>query len=423
MHPALPDPGRCVVVGVLNVTPDSFSDGGRYLERDRAIEHGLRLRAHGADLVDVGGESTRPGAHRIDAGTEITRVAPVLAELTAKGVPCSIDTTRAAVAEAALEAGARVVNDVSGGQADPAMARLVASAGVPWVLMHWRGHSASMDRLASYQDVVGEVRAELAARVDAAVLAGVDPAALVLDPGLGFAKTAAHNWALLRELDVLTGLGFPLLVGASRKRFLGALLADTDGAARAPDGRETATAAVSALVAAAGVWGVRVHDVRASLDAVAVATAWAEPSAARPACRAEPSAPRPARRAETDRIRLTGLRVFGRHGVAPRERRDGQEFVVDVTVWLDLDRAAVTDDLADTLDYGALATRAAAVVGGEPCDLVETLAARIVDDVMRDERAHAAEVTVHKPAAPIPLDFADVAVTAHRTRRAPGSHP
>ena len=423
MHPALPDPGRCVVVGVLNVTPDSFSDGGRYLERDRAVEHGLRLRAHGADLVDVGGESTRPGAHRIDARTEIARVVPVLAELTAEGVPCSIDTTRAAVAEAALEAGARVVNDVSGGQADPAMARLVASAGVPWVLMHWRGHSASMDRLASYQDVVGEVRAELAARVDAAVLAGVDPAALVLDPGLGFAKTAAHNWALLRELDVLTGLGFPLLVGASRKRFLGALLADTDGAARAPDGRETATAAVSALVAAAGVWGVRVHDVRASLDAVAVATAWAEPSAARPACRAEPSAPRPARRAETDRIRLTGLRVFGRHGVAPRERRDGQEFVVDVTVWLDLDRAAVTDDLADTLDYGALATRAAAVVGGEPCDLIETLAARIVDDVMRDERAHAAEVTVHKPTAPIPLDFADVAVTAHRTRRGPGSHP
>ncbi len=274
VHPALPDPGRCVVVGVLNVTPDSFSDGGRYLERDRAVEHGLRLRTHGADLVDVGGESTRPGAHRIDAGTEIARVVPVLAELSAQGVPCSIDTTRAAVAEAALEAGARVVNDVSGGQADPAMARLVASAGVPWVLMHWRGHSASMDQLATYQDVVGEVRAELVARVDAAVLAGVDPAALVLDPGLGFAKTAAHNWTLLRRLDVLTGLGFPLLVGASRKRFLGVLLADSDGVPRASEGRETATAAVSALVAAAGGWGVRVHDVRGSLDAVAVATAW-----------------------------------------------------------------------------------------------------------------------------------------------------
>jgi len=404
VHPALPDPGRCVVVGVLNVTPDSFSDGGRYLERDRAIEHGLQLRAHGADLVDVGGESTRPGAHRIDAGTEIARVVPVLAELSAQGVPCSIDTTRAAVAEAALEAGARVVNDVSGGQADPAMARLVASAGVPWVLMHWRGHSASMDRLAGYQDVVGEVRAELLARVDAAVLAGVDPAALVLDPGLGFAKTTAHNWALLRRLDVLIELGFPLLVGASRKRFLGVLLAGSDGVPRAHDGRETATAAVSALVAAAGGWGVRVHDVRGSLDAVAVATAWQLDTRA-------------------DCIRLTGLRVFGRHGVASHERRDGQEFVVDVTVWLDLARAAVTDDLADTLDYAALATRAAAVVGGEPCGLIETLAARIVDDVLRDERAHAAEVTVHKPAAPIPLDFADVAVTVRRSRRGAESHP
>ncbi|MDQ3886971.1 MAG: dihydropteroate synthase [Actinomycetota bacterium] len=274
MHPALPDPGRCVIVGVLNVTPDSFSDGGRYLERDRAIEHGLRLWAQGADLVDVGGESTRPGAQRVDVQTEIARVVPVLAELTAQGVRCSIDTMRAAVAEAALEAGAHVVNDVSGGQADPAMTSLVASAGVPWVLMHWRGHSVSMDQLASYQDVVGEVRAELMARVDAAVLAGVDPAALVLDPGLGFAKTAAHNWALLRELDELIGLGFPLLVGASRKRFLGALLADPDGALREPGGREAATAAVSALAAAAGVWGLRVHDVRASLDAVAVAAAW-----------------------------------------------------------------------------------------------------------------------------------------------------
>lgn len=274
MHPALPDPGRCVVIGVLNVTPDSFSDGGRYLDRDRAVRHGVRLHAQGADLIDVGGESTRPGAHRIDTATEIERVVPVLVELSAQGVACSVDTTRSAVAEAALEAGARIVNDVSGGLADPAMARVVAQAKVPWVLMHWRGHSASMDQLARYGDVVREVRAELVARVDAAVLAGVDPAALVLDPGLGFAKTAAHNWALLRSLDVLTDLGFPLLVGASRKRFLGALLADATGVLRPPDGRETATAAISALVAAAGVWGVRVHDVRSSMDAVTVAAAW-----------------------------------------------------------------------------------------------------------------------------------------------------
>jgi dihydropteroate synthase len=189
-------------------------------------------------------------------------------------VPCSVDTTRAAVAEAALEAGAIMVNDVSGGLADPAMAPAMARCRVPWVLMHWRGHSDRMDELACYQDVVADVRAELVARVDAAVLAGVDPGALVLDPGLGFAKTAAHNWALLGNLNVLTDLGFPVLLGASRKRFLGALLAEADGTPRCADDREIATAAVSALVAAAGVWGVRVHDPAASRDAIAVAAAW-----------------------------------------------------------------------------------------------------------------------------------------------------
>lgn len=274
MHPALPDPGRCVVIGILNVTPDSFSDGGRFLNRDDAVAHGLGLHAQGADLVDVGGESTRPGARRVDVGTEIARVVPVLRDLTGHGVPCSVDTTRAAVAEAALEAGAVLVNDVSGGRADPAMAPMIARSRVPWVLMHWRGPSARMDALASYHDVVAEVRAELVARVDSAILAGVDPAALVLDPGIGFAKTAAHNWMLLRCLDALLELGFPVLLGASRKRFLGTLLAAADGTPRPSDCRETATAAVSALAAAAGVWGVRVHDVAGSRDAVAVATAW-----------------------------------------------------------------------------------------------------------------------------------------------------
>jgi dihydropteroate synthase len=274
VHPAIPDPGRCVVIGIINVTPDSFSDGGRYLDRDDAVAHGLALRAQGADLIDVGGESTRPGARRVDAPTEIARVVPVIRELAASGLPCSVDTTRAAVAEAALEAGAIIVNDVSGGLADPAMASTMARCRVPWILMHWRGHSATMDHLAHYADVVTEVRAELVAQVDAAVLAGVDPGALVLDPGLGFAKKAAHNWALLGHLDVLTELGFPILVGASRKRFLGTLLAGDNGQARPCDGRDTATAAVSALAAAAGAWGVRVHDVAASRDAIAVAAAW-----------------------------------------------------------------------------------------------------------------------------------------------------
>lgn len=272
--PYLPHPGRCAVLGVLNVTPDSFSDGGRYVDREHAVAHGVAMRDAGADLVDVGGESTRPGAGRVDPATERDRVVPVIRDLVAEGVRVSVDTTRAAVAEAAVEAGATVVNDVSGGLADPRMAPVVASARVPWILMHWRGHSDRMAELASYEDVIGEVRAELVARADAAVLAGVDPGLLVLDPGLGFAKTAAHNWALLRRLDVLVALGFPVLVGASRKRFLGELLADADGAPRPTPGRDGATAAITALAAHAGAWGVRVHDVDASMDAVAVASAW-----------------------------------------------------------------------------------------------------------------------------------------------------
>lgn len=261
-------------MGILNVTPDSFSDGGRFLDRDAAVAHGVALHRDGADLVDVGGESTRPGAERVDGAVEAARVVPVIEDLVAEGVPISVDTMRSEVAEAAVTAGARLVNDVSGGLADPRMARVVAGAGVPWVLMHWRAHSTVMDAAAGYEDVVAEVRHELVSQLDAAVLAGVDPAALVVDPGLGFAKNAAHNWALLRTLRALTDLGFPVLVGASRKRFLGSLLADAHGTPRPPEGREVATAAISALAAVNGAWGVRVHDVAATMDAVAVATAW-----------------------------------------------------------------------------------------------------------------------------------------------------
>lgn len=267
-------PGRCVVMGVLNVTPDSFSDGGRYLHVDDALAHARAMAAQGADLIDVGGESTRPGAERVAAEVERERVVPVIKELAAEGHVLSVDTTRAAVAAAALDAGAAVVNDVSGGLADPDMARVAAEFGVPLVLMHWRGHSREMERLADYTDVVSDVRAELSERVDAALAAGVSAERIVLDPGLGFAKRPEHNWALLQRLDALLSLGFPVLVGASRKRFLGALLADADGSPRQPAGREDATAAVSALAAANGAWGVRVHDVQPSLDAVRVAAAW-----------------------------------------------------------------------------------------------------------------------------------------------------
>ncbi|MBP2321349.1 dihydropteroate synthase [Kibdelosporangium banguiense] len=273
-HRLLPDPGRCVVMGVLNVTPDSFSDGGRYFSVDDAVRHAHEMWAAGADVVDVGGESTRPGALRVEASAEIARIEPVIKELAAAGMRISVDTTRARVAEAALAAGATIVNDVSGGLADPDMAGVVAAAGVPWILMHWRGHSKDMNSLAVYDDVVSEVKTELIARADAAVAAGVDVGAIVIDPGLGFAKQAEHDWALLRGLDVLLGLGFPVLVGASRKRFIGRLLAAEDGTPRPAEGREDATAAISTMAAAKGVWGVRVHDVQRSLDAVRVVAEW-----------------------------------------------------------------------------------------------------------------------------------------------------
>jgi dihydropteroate synthase len=255
-------------MAVLNVTPDSFSDGGCFADTASAVAHGLAMHAAGADYVDIGGESTRPGADRVDADEERRRVLPVIRELAAAGVRTSVDTTRAEVAEAAIDAGATLVNDVSGGLADKNMAELVAGSGVPWVLMHWRGHSREMYAAARYGDVVTEVRAELTARVEDVVAAGVAPEQLVLDPGLGFAKNAEHNWALLAGLDRLVGMGLPVLVGASRKTFLGRLLADADGTVRPATGRDDATLATTVMAAQAGVWGVRVHDAAASVDAI-----------------------------------------------------------------------------------------------------------------------------------------------------------
>jgi dihydropteroate synthase len=272
--PGLPDLDRCLVMGIVNVTPDSFSDGGLHLAARRAIEHGLALAAAGADVVDVGGESTRPGACRVPPGVELARTLPVVRELArGAGLTVSIDTTRASVAHASLAAGAAVVNDVSGGLADPEMAACVAAAKVPFVAMHWRAPSQTMRHHAVYTDVVADVVAELRVRADALCAAGVAEERIILDPGLGFAKTAEHNWQLLRHLDDLLALGHPVLVGASRKSFLGDVLADADGNP-SPAARDCATVAVSALAAAAGAYCVRVHDVPSTLDAVRVAAAW-----------------------------------------------------------------------------------------------------------------------------------------------------
>jgi dihydropteroate synthase len=258
---------RCLVMGVVNVTPDSFSDGGEWFEPGDAIARGLVLAADGADVLDIGGESTRPGAGRTPLEEELRRVLPVVQALADAGLFVSIDTTRAEVADAALAAGAVLVNDISGGAADPAMAELIADARVPFVVMHWRGESDRMEQLAVYGDVVADVRAELERRVEALVDAGVDADRVVLDPGFGFAKRPPHSWALLARLDELVALGYPLLVGTSRKRFLGEAVTLHDEVA-GPQERDLVTAATSVLAAAAGAWCVRVHEARASADAV-----------------------------------------------------------------------------------------------------------------------------------------------------------
>jgi dihydropteroate synthase len=275
---------RPLVMGVVNVTPDSFSDGGRYADTDRAVAHGRELLDEGADILDIGGESTRPGATRPLLAEELDRVIPVIEALAADGARVSVDTMRAEVAAAALEAGASIVNDVSGGLADPGILDVVAASEATYVAMHWRAHSDRMQDFATYDGpggVVEAVRAELGERVEAARAAGVRDERIVLDPGLGFAKLPEHNWELLRRLDRLADLGLPILVGASRKTFLGRLLADPadpEGRPRPVDQREAAGVALSTLLAAGAggtpVWGIRVHDVRAHLDALRVVAAW-----------------------------------------------------------------------------------------------------------------------------------------------------
>ncbi len=257
---------RMLVMGILNVTPNSFSDGGRFLDHAAAIEHGRLLAAAGADILDVGGESTRPGAQRIGSEEEQRRIVPVIRALAADGIRVSVDTMNADTAQVAVDEGARIINDVSGGRADPEMARVAASTGALFVLSHWRGHSAEMESLSDYGDVVEDVRAELVSQVAQVQAQGVRRDRIVLDPGLGFAKGAGHNWQILARIGELQSIGLPVLIGASRKRFIGALL---DESASMED-RDLPTAVLSSLLADSGLWGVRVHDVRSTVVALAV---------------------------------------------------------------------------------------------------------------------------------------------------------
>ena len=241
-----------LVMGILNVTPDSFSDGGEFNSFESAVAHGLVMLAEGADIIDIGGESTRPGAIRITEQEELSRVIPVVKELSQQGAVISIDTMRSGVARAAVEAGATYINDVSGGLADSQMHHVVADLGTKYILMHWRGHSADMNSKAIYGDVVEEVKAELMEQAGKALAAGIVKERIILDPGIGFAKESEHNWDLIRRITEIVDLGYPVLVGASRKRFLGG---------DSPSEREAATLKITEDLLATGIWGVRVHSV------------------------------------------------------------------------------------------------------------------------------------------------------------------
>ena len=242
-----------LIMGILNVTPDSFADGGKHNEFDAALARGLEMIQEGVDIIDIGGESTRPGADRVSEAEEIVRTIPVITELAKHGVKISIDTMRASTAEAAISAGASIINDVSGGLADPLMLQTAARLQVPYIAMHWRGQSKDMNSRAVYTDVVIDVISELQERITAALDAGIDPNNLIIDPGLGFAKEADHNWAIIDAVDDFVALGYPVLIGASRKRFLGG---------DSPDEREQATIDLTKRLASTGVWAVRVHSVK-----------------------------------------------------------------------------------------------------------------------------------------------------------------
>ena len=261
-----------LVMGILNVTPDSFADGGRYSTTELALKRADEMISEGVEIIDVGGESTKPGADRITQAEEVARVIPVIKEIVKKDMPISIDTTRASVAEQAIKLGVSYVNDVSGGLADPEMYKLIAKhPKVQYIIMHWRAHSKTMQDHAIYKDVVKEVKEELEERIEDAIKAGVNPDQIIIDPGLGFAKLPEHNWELLRNIDRIALLGYPILIGASRKRFLGELTGSSN-----PDDREAASIAVTAMVAKQGVWGVRTHSVKPHRDAIATVNSFAK---------------------------------------------------------------------------------------------------------------------------------------------------
>ncbi|MGO1406060.1 dihydropteroate synthase [Agrococcus casei] len=386
------------VWGILNVTPDSFSDGGRYVDAGAAIAHARRMRAQGADVIDIGGESTRPGATPLSAADELDRILPVVRALVDEGIRVSVDTVHATTAKAVIDAGAEIINDITAGEHDPEMLATVAATDARIVLMHSRGLDVLVDT--GYDDVVTEVLEHLIERVGAAEAAGISIDRIIVDPGFGFSKDAHDNWRLLAGMRRLRSLGLPILVGTSRKRFLGDVLPEGADATE----RDAATAATSMLAAQLGAHAVRVHDVASTVAAIRVQHLVEEAADDH---------------VDNDvAIRIEGVRAYGFHGVLAAERAVGQEFVVDVDLSGRFGRAVESDALADTVNYAEIAQKVVSVVEGEPVDLIEALAGRIADACAALPLVDAAHVTVHKPNAPVGVPFGDVAVSVSRLNEA-----
>jgi dihydropteroate synthase len=394
---------RTHVVGILNVTPDSFSDGGRYTDLDAAVSRGAEMAAGGADVIDVGGESTRPGAEPVAEAEELRRVIPVIEALVREvPVPISIDTAKAGVAQAALDAGAVIVNDVTALRGDRRMAEVVATSKAGVVLMHMLGDPRTMQKDPRYGDVVADVGASLLAWAKGAEASGVEWERIVIDPGIGFGKNLEHNLLLLRNLGSLTVLGYPVLVGPSRKSFIHAALGLPHGE------RLEATAGAVAWAVAQGAQLVRVHDVTEMVRVVRMTEAIRDAGASFE----DEFEPPPGR----DKVIVRGLRVFGYHGVHAHEQERGQDFVIDLEAHLDLRPAGRGDDLDETLDYSDLARRASAIVSSERFNLIEALAERLAAEVLEDPRVARTVIRVAKPAALAARNVETVLVEIERER-------
>lgn len=426
------------LVGILNTTPDSFSDGGHFLDASAAVDHARQLVNEGAAIIDIGGESTRPGATRVTPEEEQRRILEIVRRVKDLGVTVSVDTVNASTAAAALAAGADIINDVSGGLHDPQMLKTVAKHNAGFIAGHWRGFPKPDNSRSDYVDVVAEVIEQLQQRAAAARQAGIAASKIVLDPGLGFDKTPEQCWRLLRALPRLQRIGYPLLIGASRKRMVADLIAQQPGRggeqiARQGSGsvpgagerageRDLVTALITAACASYGVWGVRVHDVAASQLALAVAcetgTANETESSGETGTAARTAAGSwPAEELSGDTISLTGLRVFAHHGVLAEEKRDGQTFLIDAVIHLNTAASAASDELQQTVNYADLAVALKTAAAAGSLDLIETLAHRLADVALSFSGVESARITVNKPDAPIPAEFLNVAVTVTKHRR------